>query len=63
MRKFVEEDVIVATEIVAYMAGVEKETGRRITLEQAYKDKAVSEDMQLTKEEIEKIISEFLSDK
>lgn len=63
MRSFVEEDIIVAAEIVAYMAGVKKETGKSITLEQAYRDKAVPEDMQLTKEEIEKIISEFLSDK
>lgn len=63
MRSFIEEDIIVAAEIVAYMVGVEQETGRSITLEQAYKDKAVSEDMQLTKGEIEKIISEFLSDK
>lgn len=63
MRNFIEENIIVAAEIVAYMVGVEQETGRSITLEQAYRDKAVSQDMQLTKEEIEKIISEFLSDK
>lgn len=63
MRNFGEEDIIVAAETVAYMAGVEKETGRSITLEQAYIDKGVPKEMRLTKVEIQEIISKFLSNK
>lgn len=63
MRRFLEEDIIVATEILAYMAGVEKETGRSISLEQAYIDKGVPRDLRLTKEEIKEIINRFLANK
>lgn len=59
MKHFEEEDIIVATEIVAYILEVEKEKGIIISLDQAYEDKAVSEEMRLTKKEIEEIISKF----
>ena len=54
------EELIVATEVIAYMAEIRKHTGRAISLEQAYEDKGVPYNMRLTRYEIERIIEELL---
>lgn len=55
------EKVVIATEIVSFMAEHEAESGRKISLEKAYEEKGVSKDMRLKEDEIKKIVSDILA--
>lgn len=61
MRKWELDQIIMVSEILSYMAGCEKEKGKALTLEEAYEQKGVSKEMRLRKEEVEEIISQYLS--
>lgn len=49
------EKQVVAIEVAAYMYEND------VTMEKAYKDKMVSKELQITKEEIKEILSDYLS--
>lgn len=61
MKEWQLDQIVMAGDTVSYMASIEKMTGNSISLEQAYNDKGVPMELRLSEEEIEKIISQYLS--
>ncbi len=60
MNKWTDEMIIVAMEILSYIAS-KKESNEKISLRTAYEEKGVSEELQLSKQEIEEISKELLN--
>lgn len=54
-RDSIEEKIIVALEVAAYM----REHG--VTMEKTYEDKGIKKEMQMTEDEIKEILSDVLS--
>ena len=60
MSKWTDEMIIVAMEILSYIAS-KKENNEKISLRTAYEEKGVSEELRLSKQEIEEISKELLN--